>query len=77
MVKPRAWLQQYKLSFYFDYISPYAYFAHRRLNLPPTHPHSFFRGLREGSNTELQIEYKPVLLAGLLKHWGQLGPAEV
>ena len=25
----------------------------------------------------LQVSYKPVLFAGLLKHWGQKGPAEI
>jgi 2-hydroxychromene-2-carboxylate isomerase len=26
---------------------------------------------------DLQIEYRPVLFAGLLGHWGQKGPAEI
>jgi 2-hydroxychromene-2-carboxylate isomerase len=25
----------------------------------------------------VQVSYKPVLFAGLLKHWGQKGPAEI
>lgn len=47
---------------YFDLVSPFAYL----------HFHAL-RPLRE----RLQIEYVPVLFAGLLKHWGQLGPAEI
>jgi 2-hydroxychromene-2-carboxylate isomerase len=51
-----------QIQWYFDFISPYAYFACEQLeNLP--------------SNTTLI--YKPVLFAGLLKHWECKGPAEV
>ena len=51
-----------RLVWYFDVISPYAYLQHNQLkNLP----------------TELEIERKPVLFAGLLDHWGHLGPAEI
>lgn len=47
---------------YFDFISPYAYFAQ----------------LRFGElSTQLRIKYRPVLLAGLLNNWGQKGPAEI
>ena len=47
---------------YFDFISPFAYIAlHRLKELPP----------------DLAIEYRPVLFAGLLNHWGQKGPAEL
>ncbi len=47
---------------YFDFISPFAYIGLQRLKeLPP----------------DLRIEYRPVLFAGLLKHWGQKGPAEL
>lgn len=47
---------------YFDVISPYAYLHLTRFaELPPG----------------LEIEYKPVLFAGLLNHWGQKGPAEI
>jgi 2-hydroxychromene-2-carboxylate isomerase len=46
----------------FDVISPFAYLAFGRLaRLPAT----------------LKIEFVPVLLAGLLEHFGQLGPAEI
>jgi 2-hydroxychromene-2-carboxylate isomerase len=47
---------------YFDFISPYSYFALLRF---------------EEFNKQLKIRYRPTLLAGLLKHWGQKGPAEI
>jgi 2-hydroxychromene-2-carboxylate isomerase len=50
--------------FYFDFVSPYAYLAWRRLDQ-----------LCEEHN--LRLEPRPVLLAGILGHWGQLGPAEI
>ena len=47
---------------YFDFVSPFACICLHRLNeLPP----------------EAAIEYRPVLFAGLLNHWGQKGPAEL
>lgn len=49
---------------YLDFISPYAYLAFE------TSP----RVLGEAS---ARVVYKPVLFAGMLKHFGQLGPAEV
>ena len=49
---------------YLDFISPYAYLAFEAL--PKT--------LMGVSHT---VTYKPVLFAGLLKHHGQLGPAEI
>ena len=52
------------ITFWFDPISPYAYLAFERL------PQSL-----EGCS--YVVEYRPILLAGLLKHWGQLGPAEI
>jgi len=47
---------------YFDFVSPYAYFGLLRL-----------RELRDG----LDVEYCPVLLAELLNRCGQKGPAEI
>ena len=47
---------------YFDFISPYSYFGLVRL---------------EELSPQLEIRHRPVLLAGLLKHWGQKGPAEI
>jgi len=46
---------------YFDFISPFAWIGLHRL----TELHG------------LEIEYRPVLFAGILKHWGQKGPAEM
>jgi len=53
-----------RVDFYFDYLSPYAYFAAERL------PELC---ARHGA----ELAYHPVLFAGLLNHWGQLGPAEI
>jgi 2-hydroxychromene-2-carboxylate isomerase len=51
-----------KVSWVFDVVSPYAYLAFKRLaQLPAT----------------TTVEYVPVLFAGLLSHFGQLGPAEI
>lgn len=52
------------LSFWFDPISPYAYLAFEQL------PQAL-QGL------SYSVDYKPVLFAGLLKQWGQKGPAEI
>ena len=52
------------ITFWFDPISPYAYLAFERL------PEAL-----EGCS--YAVSYRPVLFAGLLAHWGQLGPAEI
>jgi 2-hydroxychromene-2-carboxylate isomerase len=52
------------ITFYLDFISPYAYLAFEEL------PRSL-----EGLS--YAVAYRPVLFAGLLKHHGQLGPAEI
>ena len=52
------------ITFYLDFISPYAYLAFERLPVA-------LQGL------SYQVTYKPVLFAAMLKHYGQLGPAEV
>jgi 2-hydroxychromene-2-carboxylate isomerase len=52
------------LEFWFDPISPYAYLAFEAL------PQAL-----EGLS--VVVDYRPVLFAGLLKHWGQKGPAEI
>lgn len=51
-----------KAHWYFDYISPYAYLQFHQMNR--------FRD-------RLDIRLEPVLFAGLLNAWGQLGPAEI
>ncbi len=53
-----------QITFYFDFISPYAYLAFEAL------PQAL-----QGINH--QVHYQPILFAGLLKHHGQLGPAEI
>jgi len=53
-----------QVTFYLDFISPFSYLAFEKL------PEALL-GLSYG------IDYKPVLFAGLLKHHGQLGPAEI
>jgi 2-hydroxychromene-2-carboxylate isomerase len=52
------------ITFYLDFISPYAFLAFERLPLA-------LQGL------SYQVTYKPVLFAALLGHHGQLGPAEI
>ena len=52
------------ITFYLDVISPYAYLAFEKLP-------EVLQGL------SYSVTYKPVLLAGLLQHHGQLGPAEI
>lgn len=47
---------------YFDFISPYSYFG-------------LFELGRLGG--DVRVDYRPVLFAGLLNHWGQRGPAEI
>lgn len=53
-----------QITFYLDFISPYAYLAFEKL------PEAL-QGL------SYAVDYRPVLFAGLLKHHGQLGPAEI
>jgi 2-hydroxychromene-2-carboxylate isomerase len=52
------------LQFWFDPISPYSYLAFEHL------PQAL-----EGLS--ISVDYRPVLFAGLLKQWGQKGPAEI
>jgi 2-hydroxychromene-2-carboxylate isomerase len=52
------------ITFYLDFISPYAYLAFERLPVA-------LQGL------SYEVTYKPVLFAAMLNHYGQLGPAEV
>jgi 2-hydroxychromene-2-carboxylate isomerase len=55
-------MQKKKAVWFFDFISPYAYIQSKRL---------------EYLQSFLDIELIPVLFAGLLNHFGQLGPAEI
>ena len=52
------------ITFHLDFISPYAYLAFEQL------PEAL-----EGIS--YSVDYRPVLFAGMLKHHGQLGPAEI
>ncbi len=52
------------ITFYLDFISPYAYLAFEQLPLALM-------------GQSYSVTYKPILFAALLKHHGQLGPAEV
>ena len=51
-----------KATWYFDFISPFAYLQLARFSELPK---------------SLELTLKPVLFGSLLKHWGQLGPAEI
>lgn len=51
-----------KTSWYFDLISPFSYLHLKQFGRLPA---------------DLEIEYVPVLFAGMLKHWENKGPAEV
>jgi len=53
-----------QLQFWFDPVSPYAYLAFEQLP-------QVLEGL------SYSVDFRPVLFAGLLKHWGQKGPAEI
>jgi 2-hydroxychromene-2-carboxylate isomerase len=50
------------VDWFFDPVSPFAYLQFQRLR---------------GEEVLAAIRLRPVLLAGLLEHWGNLGPAEV
>ncbi len=50
------------LDWYFDFISPYSYLQNAVLPTVAGH---------------VVVRRRPVLFAGLLAHWGQLGPAEI
>jgi len=51
-----------KLSWVFDVISPFSYLSLKEFYRLPA---------------SIEVEYVPVLFAGLLNHYGQLGPAEM
>lgn len=53
-----------QITFYLDFLSPYAYLAFERLP-------EVLQGL------SYELRYQPVLLPGLLAHFGQKGPAEI
>ena len=49
-------------TWYFDFVSPFAYLQNLRL---------------EEFSSHIKIDRKPLLFAGLLKHWASKGPAEL
>ena len=53
-----------RIVFHFDPISPFAYLAFERL------PQVL-------AGCSYEVDYRPVLFAGLLQHWGNKGPAEI
>ena len=55
-----------KITWYFDFISPFAYLQH-----------VWLKNHAASSNTKLEIEAIPILFAGLLNHWEHKGPAEI
>lgn len=50
------------IDWYFDFISPYAYLQCTQLHRLPA---------------DVGVNFQPILFAGLLNHWGTLGPAEI
>jgi 2-hydroxychromene-2-carboxylate isomerase len=54
------------IDWYFDFISPYSYLAFEAL------PQAL-----AGIEPAPAVRYRPLLFAGLLNHWGHMGPAEV
>lgn len=59
-----------EIAFYFDPISPFAWLAFQRLP-------EVLMGDGDAPGVSYTVTYKPVLFAALLKHHGQLGPAEI
>ena len=53
-----------ELEFYFDYLSPYAYFG-------------WINATSFCAKHQLKLVPRPVVFGKLLDHWGQLGPAEI
>jgi 2-hydroxychromene-2-carboxylate isomerase len=51
-----------KLNWYFDFISPFAYLQLGHFDRLPD---------------KVEVTYKPILFAGLLNHWQNIGPAEI
>lgn len=51
-----------RLEWYFDFISPFAYLQHCQFERLPA---------------DVEVVYKPILFAGLLNHWENVGPAEI
>jgi 2-hydroxychromene-2-carboxylate isomerase len=50
------------MRWYFEFVSPYAYLQFKRL---------------QALGRAAELQPVPILFAGVLNHWGQLGPAEI
>lgn len=50
------------IEWYFDFISPYSFLQIERFDELPE---------------DVRVEYRPILFAAILNHWGQKGPAEI
>lgn len=50
------------LDWYFDFVSPFSYLQFHRLNELPDN---------------IRVNFRPLLLAGILNHWDSKGPAEI
>lgn len=50
------------IDWYFDFISPFSYLQSELLHTLPA---------------DMEVRYKPILFAGLLGHWSNVGPAEI
>ena len=50
------------IKFYFDYVSPFSYILNEQLHRLPS---------------DADVQCVPVLFAGLLKHWGNIGPVDI
>ncbi|MDH3690559.1 MAG: DsbA family protein, partial [Gammaproteobacteria bacterium] len=51
-----------EVEWYFDFVSPFSYLVSESLHRFPK---------------SVVFNYRPVLFAGLLNHWGHKGPAEI
>ena len=51
-----------RVTWYFDFVSPFSYLCLARLDELPQ---------------DVELDFRPVLFAGLLQHFGQKGPAEI
>lgn len=51
-----------RVTWYFDFVSPFSYLCLARLGELPQ---------------DVELDFRPVLFAGLLQHFGQKGPAEI
>lgn len=53
-----------RITFWLDFVSPFAYLAFEELP-------------RALAGASVVVDYRPLLFAGVLQHWGHKGPAEI